>query len=236
MSRPTDTQKRGLLWLALAAVLAVGAVLFSLPKHPQPALEAELQEMKAPDTAAVQRAQKRYKSYTRRSFRRQTPADKEATPWAQPQTDRTERARLVVDINTADTLTLQLLHGIGPTYARRIVAYRNRLGGYVSTSQLTEVYGFSDELYQHILPYLTLSTDSIRQIDMNTVTLKQLIRHPYIDYYQARDLIALRNSGVRFGSVQDLLLSPTMDEATLSRLEPYLKCDTTDLNPTLTRP
>jgi competence ComEA-like helix-hairpin-helix protein len=133
-----------------------------------------------------------------------------------------KRQPLVVELNSADTLTLQLLHGIGPTYARRIVRYRDRLGGFTNIGQLLEVYGFTPELLEHIGPSLTLDTTDIRRIDINSVELKQLIKHPYIEYYQARDIVRLRNKGVVFRTADDLRAVPSMADSTLERLLPYI--------------
>ena len=141
------------------------------------------------------------------------------------QTPAVRRQPLVVELNNADTTTLQLLHGIGPAYARRIVRYRERLGGFIDVGQLLEVYGFTPELLAHIAPSLTLDTSSIRRIDINSIGLKQLIQHPYIEYYQARDIVNLRNRGVRFSSADDLRAVPSMADSTLARLLPYLSFD-----------
>ncbi len=141
------------------------------------------------------------------------------------QTPAVRRQPLVVELNNADTTTLQLLHGIGPAYARRIVRYRERLGGFIDVGQLLEVYGFTPELLAHIAPSLTLDTSSIRRIDINSIGLKQLILHPYIEYYQARDIVNLRNRGVRFSSADDLRAVPSMADSTLARLLPYLSFD-----------
>ena len=141
------------------------------------------------------------------------------------QTPAVRRQPLVVELNNADTTTLQLLHGIGPAYARRIVRYRERLGGFIDVGQLLEVYGFTPELLAHIAPSLTLDTSSIRRIDINNIGLKQLIQHPYIEYYQARDIVNLRNRGVRFSSADDLRAVPSMADSTLTRLLPYLSFD-----------
>ena len=141
------------------------------------------------------------------------------------QTPAVRRQPLVVELNNADTTTLQLLHGIGPAYARRIVRYRERLGGFIDVGQLLEVYGFTPELLAHIAPSLTLDTSSIRRIDINNIGLKQLIQHPYIEYYQARDIVNLRNRGVRFSSADDLRAVPSMADSTLARLLPYLSFD-----------
>ena len=132
------------------------------------------------------------------------------------------RQPLVVELNSADTLTLQLLHGIGPAYAGRIVRYRDRLGGFTNIGQLLEVYGFTPELLDHIAPSLTIDTSDIRHIDINTIELKQLIKHPYIEYYQARDIIKLRDRGVTFHTADDLRAIPSMSDTTLERLLPYI--------------
>jgi len=44
--------------------------------------------------------------------------------------------------------------GIGPTYAKRIVKYRNSLGGFHAINQLSEVYGLADSTFQSIRPQL----------------------------------------------------------------------------------
>ncbi len=115
-----------------------------------------------------------------------------------------------------------LLHGIGPVYASRIVRYRERLGGFVDEAQLLEVYGITPELVEHIAPHLDFNSDSVRKMPINTIPLKQLIKHPYIEYYQARDIVRLRDRGVRFHNADDLRAVPSMTDSTLQRLLPYL--------------
>lgn len=158
----------------------------------------------------------RYRRTTQRpTWERTAPSD--AAVAAAPQ-----RRPVVVDLNEADTLTLQMLYGIGPTFARRIVRYRERLGGYYSVEQLREVYGMTDDRYQGLLPHVTVTTDSLRYIDINKVTIKELMRHPYVDAYQARDIIRWRDKGHAYRTVDDLRLVATMDDTTLARLAPYL--------------
>lgn len=129
---------------------------------------------------------------------------------------------LRVELNSADTMTLQLLHGIGPAYARRIVKYRERLGGFVADSQLLEVYGFTPELLEHIRPYLEVDTSGRRRIAINRAGLKELARHPYVEYYQARDIVNLRSQGVVFKTETDLRAVPSMADSTLRRVLPYV--------------
>jgi competence protein ComEA len=50
-----------------------------------------------------------------------------------------------VNINTADAATLQRLPGIGEGLARRIIAYRQEVGGFKSPEQMLDVRGIGEE-------------------------------------------------------------------------------------------
>ena len=228
----TYSQIIGITWLSVALLLMVVAVIFLRDRG-----RDEHKNALADSSAVTVLRQKEDSAYRARetvaagrystgnSVHRQRYADRRPDLDSSFYTTTPPVAikkRLVVELNNADTLTLQLLHGIGPVFARRIVTYRERLGGFRSTDQLLEVYGFTPQLLEHIAPYLTLDTASIRRIDINTIELKQLIRHPYIDYYQARDIVALRNRGTHFGGPDDLRAVPSMSDTTLERLLPYV--------------
>lgn len=55
-----------------------------------------------------------------------------------------------VDLNTADAETLQLLPGIGPVIAERIVEYREENGGFRSPEQVKNVSGIGEKTYEKI--------------------------------------------------------------------------------------
>jgi DNA uptake protein ComE-like DNA-binding protein len=88
-----------------------------------------------------------------------------------------------IDLNIADTSDLSRLPGAGPVLSERIIRYRSALGGFFSPAQLTEVYGISDSLYNCIGNYLLADTMNIQKLDLNSVSLKQLEKHPYIGNY-----------------------------------------------------
>lgn len=219
---PTHSQMLGIVWLS-AALLIIAAVAFFSSRHtPEPAQNDTTSSLH--ETFLTQKEDSVYRSRrTNRPKQHNTTEIQQKEPsFYTHQPPVYKKQPLVVDLNTADTLTLQLLHGIGPAYARRIVRYRERLGGFIAYSQLLEVYGFTPELLEHIRPSLTLDTGAVRHIDINSVGLKQLARHPYVEYYQARDIIRLRNLGTRFTSPDDLRAIPSMTDSTLQRLLPYI--------------
>lgn len=132
------------------------------------------------------------------------------------------KKKLTFDLNKADTIDLEQLYGIGPTLARRIVRYRERLGGFYSIEQLKEVYGLDVQLVERLSSQLTLSDTPLRTLNPNTATLNELKQHPYLDYYQAKAIVTFRQQGGKFHSSSDLLKIGLLDEATIRKIEPYL--------------
>lgn len=124
-----------------------------------------------------------------------------------------------VVLNTADTTELKKVPGIGSYYARRIVDYGQRLGGYVSIDQLDEIDGFPTETKQ----YFVIHSPVTQKLNLNRLTLQQLRRHPYINYYQAKAITDYRRLHGRLNSLQDLRLSPDFPPSVIERLENYVE-------------
>ena len=222
-NRPMHSQLIGIIWISVVLLLIAGLAIF-LPRTA--ATSETWTDKTVVDTAvlseiedSVYRAKRHFNPHHKAQQRTiATSEESRSVPSAPP----VRRQPLMVELNSADTTTLQLLHGIGPTYARRIVRYRDRLGGFTSKRQLLEVYGITPQLLENIEPYITIDTLGINKIDINSIPLKQLIKHPYIEYYQARDIVTLRNSGRRFNCSDDLRAIPSMADSTLQRLLPYI--------------
>ena len=89
-----------------------------------------------------------------------------------------------IDLNTADTTLLKRVPGIGSSFARRIVKYRDLLGGYYVVEQLQEVYGMDRERYNAIYPYFTVGT-AVRPL---TLTIDSISYHPYLSWRHKRTL------------------------------------------------
>jgi len=134
-----------------------------------------------------------------------------------------ERERIMVDIGTADSAELVVLKGIGPAFARRISLYRNKLGGFVNKEQLLEVWGFSDSLYQSLLPEICL-TDSlnIKKINLNVADFNELRTHPYIGYQLASLISNYRKQHHGFKTTEEIKKLPLVNEQLYIKLAPYL--------------
>lgn len=123
-----------------------------------------------------------------------------------------------VDINTADTATLQRIPGIASYRARKIVSYRQQLGGYTRLEQVME----SCELPDALLDWFSISSVPLRQLDVNHLSVRQLVRHPYISFYQARNIVEYRQQHGPFSSMEDFRQVPRFPQEKLDRLQPYL--------------
>ncbi|MBD3218511.1 MAG: hypothetical protein GF310_09570 [candidate division Zixibacteria bacterium] len=61
-----------------------------------------------------------------------------------------------INLNTAPADSFELLDGIGPVYAERIVEYRSNNGSFRSLEELLEVKGIGPVVFENIKNYLTL--------------------------------------------------------------------------------
>ena len=108
--------------------------------------------------------------------------------------------------------------GIGSYYARRVVAYRKQLGGFHSAKQLLEIEGFPPSA----LAFFTPDAHGVTKLNVNKLSLDQLRRHPYITYYQARDIVDYRRMRGPITHLDQLRLMKDFSEADLQRLAPYI--------------
>ena len=126
-----------------------------------------------------------------------------------------------IDINTATIDEWQQLNGIGPFYAKKIVSFREKLGGFVTIAQVGTTYGLPDSVFQKINAQLLLSslTPSLK---VNTISVAQLKAHPYIKKHQAIAIINYRKNHGAFDSIEKFKKVKVFSEKDLKRIAPYL--------------
>ena len=146
----------------------------------------------------------------------------EAQPLPQPRRDSLRypvklQSTETIGLNTADTALLRRVPGIGPYYAAEIVRYGKRLGGYASIDQLDEIDRFPQEAKQ----YLVID-GNVKKLAVNRLSLQELRRHPYINFYQAKAIVDYRRLHGPIRSLSDLGLSRDFPADAIRRLEPYM--------------
>lgn len=146
------------------------------------------------------------------TFHQQAPKD--TTTYHHSKIKATEH----IVLNVADTTMLMTIPGIGPYYARKIVQYGNRLGGYVSIDQLDEIDNFPSEAKR----YMVIENPSPKKLNINQLSLNELRRHPYINFYQAKAITDYRRLHGPIESLNDLRLSKDFPPQAIERLMPYV--------------
>jgi len=130
----------------------------------------------------------------------------------------------IFDINDIDTNTLKTVWGIGSVLSKRIIKYRELLGGYSNINQLNDVYGLKGSSLANIKSVVYVDTlftpDKIR---VNFCEWEEFVRHPYIDSRLANDIIQLRSSKGFIEGIDDLKEIPYLNDSISNRLNPYFE-------------
>lgn len=130
----------------------------------------------------------------------------------------------IFDLNTADTIKLRQIRGIGSVLSKRIIKYRDLLGGFTNKDQLKEVYGLKDSVIFALDSMSTLSaTFTPAQIDINKIDEWSLSKHPYISRTLAKAIINYRFQHGPFNQVADLQNIHQLDSLKLKQITPYIK-------------
>lgn len=125
------------------------------------------------------------------------------------------------DLNTGDTTDFMKIRGIGSGYAKRIIKFRDMLGGFANAEQIKETYGLPPETVDELLKYGFVKT-GVKKLKINQMSLSEL-RHPYLKYHQAKIIIAYRDQHGIFKNPEDLKQIKILDEATISKILPYIE-------------
>lgn len=155
-----------------------------------------------------------------------------AKPWMRIEVNKTEHSTVPAykkktitreDINVADTSALQDVYGIGPALARRIVKFRDRLGGFHSLEQLRDVYGLDSTVVIRVARQFEVKPGfEPRRINLREATLEELSAHPYISRRQAQVIVAFRLQHT-LDSLGQLRPLPQLDDTWLTKIAPYIQ-------------
>ncbi len=141
--------------------------------------------------------------------------------------DRRVHTRQLLEVNTADTVQLVAVPGIGPAFARGIVKYRERLGGFHDLEQLKEVYILRDkpDAVERMQAALVVDTLMMRRFALNSFTAEELGPHPYAGWKVAKALVAYRKQHGPFRTIADIKGCALVTDSLYRKLAPYLSAE-----------
>ncbi len=129
-----------------------------------------------------------------------------------------------LELNTADSAALVTLRGIGPYYARRIIEYRERLGGFFDPQQLMEIDGIDRERYDGFSSSIQADSSHIKRFDFWSLTKEELSAHPYVGSFATKGILRYRNvTDTSQWSFSDLVRNNILTPDQGSKLSKYHK-------------
>ncbi|SRX74817.1 ComEA family DNA-binding protein [Aequorivita antarctica] len=131
-----------------------------------------------------------------------------------------------IDLNKATEEQLQQVSGIGEALSKRIVAYREKLGGFSDDIQLYSVYGLDASVVQRTLNLFTVKTSKhISKINVNIASASDISTIPSISFEMAKKIWEYRRLREKINSIQELEKIEGMTERKLQLIQLYLSVE-----------
>lgn len=129
-----------------------------------------------------------------------------------------------IELNSADTMQLNKLRGIGNKLSMNIVKYRTELGGFARVEQLKEVWGISIETYDMIKGNCHVNTKAIKKINLNEATLAEINVHPYLKGEIAKSIVNYRKEHhYKIDNLSQIKEIELINDELFRKIAPYLK-------------
>ncbi len=141
--------------------------------------------------------------------------------YSKPVLEKKRFDKPLIEINTADSLAIVYLRGIGPGFTKRIIKYRTMLGGFHSVNQLKEVYGMTDSLFLSLSVQIQLDKNAITKIPINAIDFNSLRKHPYFNFQTAQAVVNYRFKHGKL-TEHDMINLGAFSEEKLKLILPYL--------------
>lgn len=129
---------------------------------------------------------------------------------------------LQIEINQATIAQLTEIKGIGSQSAKAIINYRNKIGGFVRIEQILEIKYISENNYNLFKNQLVADAKNISQLSLNFSEVNEFAAHPYLNYYQAKEIVNFRTRNGPYQSKKQLLENKILLEQSFNKIEPYL--------------
>jgi len=156
------------------------------------------------------------------SIAEQTSSNNEKKSFENKAFEKKENKIIAFDINAADTSAFIALPGIGSKLANRIIAFRDKLGGFYKVEQVAETFALADSVFQKIRSSLMLTSPKVKRININTASADEMKVHPYIRFALANAIVQYRGQHGKFTSVSDIKKIMIVTDELYNKLEPYL--------------
>ena len=100
----------------------------------------------------------------------------------------------------------------------KLQVLKKKLGGFVKAEQAME----ATEMPDSVLQYMTVSPVDIVKINVNRLSVQQLMKHPYLNFYQAKAIFEHRRNKGDIKNIEELKRLEAFRPSDIDRLRPYI--------------
>ena len=112
---------------------------------------------------------------------------------------------IIQDINTANQEELEKVYMIGEKLALKIIAEREKFGGFADMEQLTFIWGISPDAIEDLNKRFEIkSSENLKKIKINELPIKELQQFPYFNYTIAKNIVTYRSMNGEIKNIEDL--------------------------------
>ncbi|MCJ8291362.1 MAG: helix-hairpin-helix domain-containing protein [Crocinitomicaceae bacterium] len=133
-----------------------------------------------------------------------------------------DKSKVSVNLNGGSHEEFERIRGIGSYFSKKIIDYRERLGGYIHKEQLLEIWKIDLVKYQEIEEFIYFGSEPVEKISINKASVEMLSKHPYINYKMANSIVKMRAQSGDYNEVKEIKRSKLIDEVTFVKIKPYL--------------
>ena len=130
-----------------------------------------------------------------------------------------------IEINTAMAEEWELLPGIGKVLSKRIIAFREKLGGFSSVEQVAQTYGLPDSVFHLVKPLLVLNKTNnpgSGKVNINSASAHIFSQQLQLPAALAKAIVVYRKEYGDFTAVADLKKIPILPDSVYQRIAPLL--------------
>jgi DNA uptake protein ComE-like DNA-binding protein len=219
-------EQRGIRGLLILLFLAIGVRVGLAWFEPSPKLDFKLNEVEVAAEEMLKAEQKNNQSTNKKWVNYPSYKKRDSSSFSNPKFTKLYPQKnanfTVIDINTADSTAWVALPGVGPTLASRIIQFRNKLGAFHNIYQLTEVYGFKEDLLFDLKERISLKEINGFQFNLNQVTYEELSKHPYFKYKLSKAIVNYRKQHGLFNSIEEVKKIKLVNDSIYQLIYPYL--------------
>ena len=126
-----------------------------------------------------------------------------------------------LDLNEVTMEALIEIRGIGAATAKKLINYRDKLGGFSSINQVEEIYGLWDNAKPIIYENLIVNPEKIQKRNLRNMEVAELAQHPYLTWNEAKAIISFLKQHPEIRKIEALNQIHILDSEKINKILPY---------------